>query len=37
VHPGYFFNFPSEAFLILSLLPAEEDFTEGLRRILSLL
>ena len=33
VHPGYFFDFPQEAFLILSLLPEEKIFAEGLRRI----
>ena len=34
VHPGYFFDFPREAFLILSLLPAPTVFCEGLGRIL---
>ena len=33
VQPGYFYDFESEAFLVLSLLPAPEIFTEGLRRI----
>jgi len=35
VHPGYFFDFPREAYLILSLLPEPADFEEGLRRILA--
>ena len=35
VHPGYFFDFPRESFLILSLLPPEEVFVEGVRRLLS--
>ncbi len=35
VHPGYFFDFPHEAFLILSLLPERSTFVEALRRILS--
>jgi hypothetical protein len=35
VHPGYFFDFPSEAFLVLSLLPPPDIFTEGLDRILA--
>jgi hypothetical protein len=35
VHPGYFFDFPSEAFLILSLLPPPEIFADGLDRILA--
>jgi aspartate/methionine/tyrosine aminotransferase len=33
VHPGYFFDFPSEAYLVLSLLPAPEVFAEGVERI----
>jgi alanine-synthesizing transaminase len=35
VHPGYFFDFPSEAYLVLSLLPAPADFGEAIRRILA--
>ncbi|OLC55407.1 MAG: hypothetical protein AUH92_02255 [Acidobacteria bacterium 13_1_40CM_4_69_4] len=34
VHPGYFFDFPREAFLVLSLLPDPATFEEALRRIL---
>ncbi len=37
VHPGYFFDFPSEAFLVLSLLPASEPFAEGISRLSRLL
>jgi aspartate/methionine/tyrosine aminotransferase len=33
VHPGYFFDFEREAFLILSLLPAPEVLGEALRRL----
>jgi aspartate/methionine/tyrosine aminotransferase len=29
VHPGYFFDFPHEAFLVLSLLTPEDDFAQG--------
>jgi aspartate/methionine/tyrosine aminotransferase len=29
VHPGYFFDFPSGAHLVLSLLPAPEEFARG--------
>ena len=29
VHPGYFFDFPHEAFLVLSLLTPEPDFAAG--------
>ncbi len=32
-HPGYFFNFSDEPYLILSLLPPEEIFREGVNRI----
>lgn len=34
VHPGYFFDFASEAFLVLSLLPPPEVFAEGVSRVL---
>ncbi|MEZ5420441.1 MAG: pyridoxal phosphate-dependent aminotransferase [Vicinamibacterales bacterium] len=34
VHPGYFFDFPREAFLIVSLLAAPEVFGAGLARLL---
>lgn len=34
VHPGYFFDFPRESYLIVSLLPAETDFAEGLTTVL---
>lgn len=34
VHPGYFFDFPHESFVVTSLLPAPEVFDEGVRRLL---
>ncbi len=34
VHPGFFFDFPHEAFLVFSLLPRPEDFSEGVRRVM---
>lgn len=34
VHPGYFFDFPREAFLIVSLLPAEGVFDRAIARVL---
>jgi hypothetical protein len=34
VHPGHFFDFPNEAFLITSLLAPESSFAEGVDRIL---
>ena len=33
-HPGYFFDFPRESFLIVSLLPAEAVFADGVSRVL---
>lgn len=35
VHPGYFFDFPYEAFLVVSLLPREIVFDEACRRLLT--
>jgi aspartate/methionine/tyrosine aminotransferase len=34
VQPGFYFDFESEAFLVLSLLTRQDIFAEGLRRIL---
>jgi hypothetical protein len=34
-HPGYFFDFPREAFLVLSLLTPGEDFQEGVARVMA--
>jgi len=34
-HPGFFFEFPVPAYLVLSLLPREEIFAEGVARILA--
>jgi alanine-synthesizing transaminase len=34
VHPGFFFDFPHECYLVLSLLPEPSTFDEGVRRIL---
>jgi aspartate/methionine/tyrosine aminotransferase len=34
VHPGYFYDFPSERFLVLSLLTPEETFRQGVERLL---
>lgn len=35
VHPGHFFDFPADGHLIISLMTPEEDFREGMRRILT--
>lgn len=34
VHPGYFFDFAGEAFVVVSLLPAPGEFNEAIDRIL---
>jgi aspartate/methionine/tyrosine aminotransferase len=33
-HPGYFFDFPNESFLVVSLITPETAFAEGLSRVL---
>ena len=35
VHPGYFFDFPREAFLIVSLLPEPARFAQAMSRVLA--
>jgi len=37
VHPGHFYDFPSDGYLILSLLTVPGEFREGTRRIFELL
>jgi hypothetical protein len=34
VYPGFFFDFPREAYLVVSLLPEPAQFHEGVRRVL---
>ena len=34
VHPGFFFDFPHESFLVVSLLPETPTFVEGMTRVL---
>lgn len=34
VHPGYFFDFAHEAFLVVSLLPEPPRFLDGVRRVM---
>ena len=36
VLPGHFYDFPGDGFLVLSLIAREQEFAEGLRRLLSL-
>jgi aspartate/methionine/tyrosine aminotransferase len=33
VHPGYFFDFESDGYLVVSLLPAEDAFSSAVRRL----
>jgi alanine-synthesizing transaminase len=33
VHPGHFFDFPNEGFLVISLIANEDEFREGARRL----
>jgi len=37
VHPGHFYDFPRDGYLVLSLIAAEEEFGEGVRRTLGFL
>jgi aspartate/methionine/tyrosine aminotransferase len=34
VHPGYFYDFVDECYLVVSLLPPEDVFREGIGRLL---
>jgi aspartate/methionine/tyrosine aminotransferase len=36
VQPGYFFDMPGEAYLVVSLLTPEDEFREGIARVLQL-
>ena len=36
VHPGYFYDFPADGYLIVSLVTPEPDFAEGIGRLLSI-
>jgi len=35
VHPGHFYDFPSDGYLVLSLITPTKDFEEGIRRVIS--
>ncbi|MFZ0731342.1 MAG: pyridoxal phosphate-dependent aminotransferase [Candidatus Sulfotelmatobacter sp.] len=37
VHPGHFYDFPSDGYLVLSLIAEEQDFREGIVRVLDTL
>jgi alanine-synthesizing transaminase len=35
VHPGHFYDFPAEGYMVVSLITPEQDFAEGIERLLS--
>jgi alanine-synthesizing transaminase len=35
VHPGHFFNFPAEGYVVVSLMTPQQDFAEGMKRLLA--
>jgi aspartate/methionine/tyrosine aminotransferase len=37
VHPGHFYDFPSDGYLILSLITQRDEFAEGIGRLLELM
>ena len=37
VHPGHFYDFPSDGYLVVSLITSTKDFKEGIGRLLQLL
>ena len=34
VHPGHFYDFPSDGYLVVSLIAVQNDFSEGIKRLL---
>ena len=36
VHPGHFYDFPADGYLIVSLIGSEQEFGEGIRRMVSI-
>jgi alanine-synthesizing transaminase len=37
VHPGHFYDFPGDGYLVLSLITSAKEFTEGMERVLAFL
>jgi alanine-synthesizing transaminase len=37
VHPGHFYDFPSDRYLVLSLIPSEAEFAEAMHLVLEML
>jgi alanine-synthesizing transaminase len=36
VHPGHFYDFPADGYLIVSLIGSEQEFGEGIKRLVSI-
>jgi aspartate/methionine/tyrosine aminotransferase len=36
IHPGHFYDFPTDGYLIVSLIAPENDFAEGIKRLVSI-
>jgi aspartate/methionine/tyrosine aminotransferase len=36
VHPGHFYDFPPNGYLVVSLITPEKEFAEGTERLLSM-
>jgi len=36
VYPGHFYDFPADGYLIVSLIAAEQEFAEGIKRLISI-
>jgi aspartate/methionine/tyrosine aminotransferase len=36
VHPGHFYDFPTDGYLIVSLIVPEQEFAEGIKRLVSI-
>jgi hypothetical protein len=36
VHPGHFYDFPTDGYLIVSLIAPENEFAEGIKRLVSI-
>jgi alanine-synthesizing transaminase len=36
VHPGHFYDFPTDGYLIVSLISPEQEFAEGIKRLVSI-
>jgi hypothetical protein len=37
LHPGHFYDFPGDGYLVVSLITPEQDFSQGTQQLLSVL